>query len=118
MFGGLTLGLLAFVCLSSQMGMGSERKSKIQAECDFPPPDYGPACTVRCVESTWEKVCKGILIGRYSKPRIGLIKGRDVRCGDKPTPEIGCKIDKCNNGKWEQVCNQEKIPVPKKKLNH
>jgi hypothetical protein len=30
---------------------------------------------------------------------------QNLTCGLKPIPEIGCRIGRCVDGVWEQVCN-------------
>ena len=30
----------------------------------------------------------------------------NLTCGIKPIPDVGCKIGRCVDGYWEQVCDQ------------
>ena len=38
-------------------------------------------------------------------------------CGFKPYPQFGCKIDRCLNGKWEQVCGGSESDSDSKSIN-
>ena len=31
---------------------------------------------------------------------------QSLTCGIKPIPNIGCRIGRCINGQWEQICDQ------------
>ena len=31
---------------------------------------------------------------------------QNLTCGLKPIPEIGCRIGRCVNGAWEQICDR------------
>jgi hypothetical protein len=52
------------------------------------------------------------------RPSTGFVGGTSgdeggVGCGLRPIPEIGCKIGRCVNGSWEQLCGNCGIrPVP------
>jgi hypothetical protein len=38
--------------------------------------------------------------------RPGAGAAQNLNCGIKPIPEIGCRIGRCVNGAWEQICDQ------------
>ena len=38
-------------------------------------------------------------------PTVSFADGK-LKCGIKPIPDIGCKIGRCVNGAWEQVCDR------------
>lgn len=38
-------------------------------------------------------------------------------CGFKPNPQFGCKIGRCVNGKWEQVCGGSELDSDAKSIN-
>jgi hypothetical protein len=33
------------------------------------------------------------------------VPAQSLTCGSKPIPEIGCRIGRCVNGAWEQICD-------------
>ena len=35
----------------------------------------------------------------------GSYAGGTLKCGIKPIPNIGCRIGRCVDGQWEQVCD-------------
>ena len=41
------------------------------------------------------------LIAVYPPPT----HGQNLSCGIKPIPNIGCRIGRCVNGAWEQICD-------------
>jgi hypothetical protein len=36
----------------------------------------------------------------------GVAPAQNLTCGLKPIPEIGCRIGRCVNGAWEQICDR------------
>ena len=34
------------------------------------------------------------------------VPAQNLTCGIKPIPEIGCRVGRCVNGAWEQICDQ------------
>lgn len=33
------------------------------------------------------------------------VQAQNLNCGLKPLPKLGCRIGRCVNGEWEQVCD-------------
>jgi len=50
-------------------------------------------------------------------PSVSYADGT-LKCGIKPVPKVGCKIGRCVNGTWEQICDTSPIlncgikPIP------
>ncbi len=38
-------------------------------------------------------------------------------CGFKPSPQFGCKIGRCVNGKWEQICGESNAESDSEAIN-
>jgi len=38
-------------------------------------------------------------------------------CGFKPSPQLGCKIGRCVNGKWEQICGESNTESDSEAIN-
>jgi hypothetical protein len=36
---------------------------------------------------------------------LSVAEGQSQTCGLKPLPELGCRIGRCVNGAWEQICD-------------
>ena len=48
--------------------------------------------------------CVLIIAGWLALP--GSAWAQSLTCGLKPIPDVGCRIGRCVNGAWEQVCDQ------------
>ena len=53
--------------------------------------------------NTWLKC--GLIIAAAWLPQ-GVASAQSLTCGIKPIPSVGCRIGRCVNGAWEQVCDQ------------
>jgi hypothetical protein len=45
-----------------------------------------------------------LLVAAFTIP--ATVSAQNLTCGLKPLPKLGCRIGRCVNGKWEQVCDQ------------
>jgi len=54
-------------------------------------------------EGSMYKLICAIIFSLYLLPSQAI--ANSFSCGLKPLPNIGCKIGRCINGVWEQVCN-------------
>jgi hypothetical protein len=52
--------------------------------------------------SKWRVVVAAALVAVLSTPAV---PAQSLTCGIKPIPEIGCRIGRCVNGAWEQICD-------------
>lgn len=60
------------------------------------------ASTTRAMQPTYEPPRPTY----YAPPRGGYASGSaTLACGIKPIPDIGCRIGRCVDGAWEQVCD-------------
>ncbi len=53
--------------------------------------------------SFWALVGSGVLLF-LTGLEFTLASG-ELQCGLKPLPDLGCRIDRCVDGSWEQVCD-------------
>ena len=46
-----------------------------------------------------------LLLVAASLAVVSSSSAQNLTCGIKPIPEIGCRIGRCVDGMWEQVCD-------------
>jgi hypothetical protein len=48
----------------------------------------------------------GVLLAVVAASVTLTAAAQSLTCGLKPIPALGCRIGRCVNGEWEQICDQ------------
>ena len=68
--------------------------------------DRAVCATTRCSMRLLLSGLLSMALGFPTGVGAGVIEGSaNLTCGLKPVPDVGCRIGRCVNGKWEQVCD-------------
>ena len=65
----------------------------------------------RCVSGRWNQICDSYGSNSYSTENYNTFSAKPLGdaafdCGIRPIPRIGCRVDRCVNGRWTQICGQ------------
>ena len=59
----------------------------------------------RVMGAPGEDIC--VIMAGYKAPVLKMLRDQNpgLSCGIKPIPAVGCRIGRCVDGVWEQVCD-------------